>query len=765
MWLRIVTLFALPCCFGAESKPAQPSKFLEAVGRRAALLGREDGTFEAWLFPIKAVRDFRLSVYLDGSLEPTPLADLAEHVEVTPGVSTIVFSHAAFTIRETWVASIEEPVAAVLLDIDTSRPLRLRATFVPEMKPMWPASFGGQSSYFDEEQKTFVLGEGLRRFRLAIASPAFSRSSEQVGHQLPDRTVLLEMDVSQEMARKGPIPIVIAASRELAREWTPKAAGLVRLAADYYDQFATRTTTVSTGVASLDRAFAHAKYALEKGWACNDKVGCGLIAGWGPSGASERPGFGWYFGGDAFMNSWAILDYGDFGRVRALLSFFREKQRADGRLPHEWTQSAALLDWSQYPYGYYHADTTPLYLFSLWRYVRRTGDRAFLDESWPSVERAWKACLSYLDEDGLLSNAKGGAAAVETGALSGKVAKDVYLQGVWLAALDAVEQLARLRNDTPLATDAHARLIDARGALAAWADPRNGHLAFAQLKDGSRYTALSGWQAFAIAWGGLPDAIARPAARSLNRATLATDWGVRLFATDSPYYDALSYNDGSVWPFVTGFAIQAQFRNGWVESGRQLLEGLARADGLMGAGFMPEYLSGDRFQALPRAVPHQLFSASPLVEGTISGLFGLDGDALTQTLDFRPPARDFSFRNYRVGASTIDGKRTASDIRLAIRGPLLRIRLHCAGATRELAPAAEILAPCSAANSPVFDFSAYALQPGDRSKQPRLLDAQPSPDGTLVHFEVPPDSRSPVLHLRGAAVPLSGQTSPVLVKK
>jgi len=77
-------------------------------------------------------------------------------------------------------------------------------------------------------------------------------------------------------------------------------------------------------------------------------VGCGLVAGFGPSGASERPGFAWYFAGDALMNSWSIVDYGDHARARALLEFLRDRQRADGKIMHELTQSAALLDWSKY---------------------------------------------------------------------------------------------------------------------------------------------------------------------------------------------------------------------------------------------------------------------------------------------------------------------------------------------------------------------------------------------------------------------------------
>ena len=86
-------------------KPVQPRHFLESVGRRGALLGTEDGTFEAWLNPIKLARDFRISVFFDGSLQAVDLADLAETVASGPGRVTITHSHAAFTIRQTWVAT------------------------------------------------------------------------------------------------------------------------------------------------------------------------------------------------------------------------------------------------------------------------------------------------------------------------------------------------------------------------------------------------------------------------------------------------------------------------------------------------------------------------------------------------------------------------------------------------------------------------------------------------------------------------------------
>jgi len=661
-------------------KPSQTGHFLESVGRRGAILGTEDGRFEAWLNPIKILRDFRLAVYFDGALDPVPLSDLAERVDVSPGRVTITHSHAAFTIRQTWVAALDQPALLVLLDIDTSRPLRLRATFIPEMKPMWPASFGGQTSDWDQDQHALVLTEGLRRFGFLIGSPAFTSHSEQIGHQLPGRTVLLDMELTPAVCRQHIIPIVIAGSRQIYQTAMSIVDSLVRESDAYYQAFDARTLHVHTPDAALNGAFEWAKFSVEKGWACNDGVGCGLVAGYGQSGESERPGFAWYFGGDALMNSWSIVDYGDFERARAVLQFVRDHQNAAGKMEHELTQSAALLDWSKYPYGYYHADTTPLFIFSLARYVTRSGDLEFLQASWPSVEKAFQYCASVLDDDGLLSNRKAGAGAVETGALSGKVANDIYLQGVWLAALDAYIRMAKIAGKPSDA--AKTTLARARDAVNKWFVQPDATLAFARLKDGSLYSAQSAWQGLALAFGGLDPHQSAAAAARLNRPELTTNWGARLFATDSPYYDPLSYNDGSVWPFVTGFAILAEYSNHQPIGALHHLHGIASANGLTAAGFIPEYMSGERAQALPHAVPHQLFSSSAVINPAVSGMLGLDGDALNRTLTVSPHIPQtwtVQFDNYRVGQSSVSGTITRARgelrISLSISGPALQINL------------------------------------------------------------------------------------------
>ncbi|MCS7044674.1 MAG: hypothetical protein NZR01_17950 [Bryobacteraceae bacterium] len=648
-------------------KPAQPGRYAAANGRRAAILGQEDGRFEAWIFPIKVLRDFRLHVFVDGALEPVPLSELVETAEVRASGVTLTHVHPAFTLKQTWVASPSEPVAAVLLEVDTSRPLRFRATFLPEMQPMWPASFGGQSTIWDAQAGVLTFTEGLRRFRPVLGSPAFRRISEQIGHQLPDRTVMVEFDVE----RSGRVPILIALSRKHYEEALRDPWALAAQAEEHFRQFLGRTAALDWP--PFTAAYDWARVAIERGWACNEGVGCGLVAGWAPSGASQRPGFGWHFGGDTMMSAWAMLAYGDFEGARQALQFLLDRQREDGKIMHEWTQSAALLDWNSYPYGFYHADTTPLFLHTARLYLLQTGDRAWLEENWPKLERAWRYCLSMADDDGLLSNLRGGAAAVETGALSGRVARDVYLQGVWLAGLRGWAEMARWRGDAARAAEAEQRLARARDSIRKWFLPGRTFFAFAELRDGSRYEANSAWQAMLVAEGGVEENLARRAAAALAAPQLLTPWGARLFATDSPFYNPVSYNDGSVWPFVTAQVMLALFRHGLEAAAYAVLDGLRQAHGLGGAGFLPEYFSGDRLAPGPRAVPHQLFSSMSLVYPVMAGALGLEPDAMSGRLRIRPrlpcggpPA---VLRGYRVGSSRVDlefrpGRPTRVEVRL-----------------------------------------------------------------------------------------------------
>jgi hypothetical protein len=83
-------------------------------------------------------------------------------------------------------------------------------------------------------------------------------------------------------------------------------------------------------------------------------------------------------------------------------------------------------------------------------------------------------------------------------------------------------------------------------------------------------------------------------------------------------------------------------------------------------------MSGERVQALPYAVPHQLFSSSAVINPMVSGMLGLDGDAVHRTLTVAPHIPQnwsVEFERYRVGHSTISGAiaRARGEVRVSLR--------------------------------------------------------------------------------------------------
>jgi hypothetical protein len=88
------------------------------------------------------------------------------------------------------------------------------------------------------------------------------------------------------------------------------------------------------------------------------------------SGDSARPGFGWFFGRDSLYTLYAINGYGDFALSKSELEFLIHRQRADGKIMHEYSQTAAAIDWQAFPYMYAAADSTPLFLMAIADYVR-----------------------------------------------------------------------------------------------------------------------------------------------------------------------------------------------------------------------------------------------------------------------------------------------------------------------------------------------------------------------------------------------------------
>jgi hypothetical protein len=599
---------------------ADPRRFVEATGTRMAWLGRESGIFELWMWPLRLARGIELRI--DGELLRP------ETVEVRPDRAVLTGESA----RASWFAAREERLAFLEVELQAGAPATIELVLTPDFSPQWPAGLGGRIAARDPETGALLLTEELGRFAALIGAPGMLPLELEADHSLGAGPLALRVPL--EAGRKalftiagaeldpGPLSAaarlgeegaacgfaraekVVGAAREL---WRRCASG-DSSSTEHWRAFLARTR-------ALAGAELWAKIAIERAWVEVDGLGRGLVAGLREAGASERPGFGWFFDGDAMTAARAMCAYGDFDGARSVLRFAAKHQRADGKLMHELVLSARLCDWlGAYPYAYYKAGNTPAFLAVLEHVVRCSGDLELARELMPAAERALAYCEGCLDARGLISNRKAGIAAVEAGVLVGRIETEIFLSGIWISGLRGIAALARALDRAQLAARAEERLAQAqRGFESFWSEGEQRY-GFAHLVDGTLCDDLTAYTAHPLSRGiGDPER-AQKTVRQLNRHELATGWGPRMFSSRSSVYDPANYNTGSVFPYLANFSILALFEHGQDLAARQQLDELVALSGFSGLGFVPEHLRGDVRQEPARGVPHQIFSSAALIQ-------------------------------------------------------------------------------------------------------------------------------------------------------
>jgi glycogen debranching enzyme len=646
---------------------ARAGAFVSAVGRRAIAMGTEDGRFELWSWPVKWLHDLELSFRIPKYTEPIPGHTIAQNVVERPEGVTIEYTYEQFTVKQHVFVPLDLPAVVMLLEVDAIRPLEILARFTADVHLAWPAGLGGQYLVWNDAARAFLMSEGSRRINAYFGSPAISQASDVVAHMLgaaPPQFVLSVGGAGQQYAapRLGEppgrgidehvtfIPIVLAGgamTRDSAlvlykalvrpgaaeREWRRRVA--------HEDSLRNTRLVLHSPDPMLDRAVEYAKVNLDESFVCNPDLGCGLVAGYGLSGpASDRPGFGWFFGGDAAINSFAMVGDGQGDLARdGVFRFFAKYQRADGKITHEISQGAGWIDWfGKYPYAFYHGDTSPFWVLAFGEYWRQTADTALVRELWPNIKRAmaWSRGTDT-NGDGLMENPKAGAGALEVGDLQIGILSDVYLSGVWVSALERFARMADAMGEHASADSSRAMRTTALHTMESrlWM-PAFGQYAFALLEDGSVNENLTAWPATAMAFDVFDqDHGARMAAR-LASSEIMTDWGARPLAATSKLFDPLHYNNGAVWPFVTGWVSLAQYRYHNPLAGKLALDAIARTGFDASRGRNPEVISGRLYKPLDTAVPQQFFATSMVLTPLIRGLLGIDVDAPAHRVAIAP---------------------------------------------------------------------------------------------------------------------------------
>jgi len=728
-------LHAFPAAAQASALPelsrdvAQP-EFVSAVGRRASLLGARDGRLEAWVYPLKVLRDLHLRFHTDGHIVPAEM--LARSVITRPESSTIVYSDASFQVRETLFVPVREPGAIITLEIRTERPLQIEVAFRPDFQLEWPAQLGPSHTGWDSAKHAFLFTAQDHPFAALIGSPDATESTfaDSNDPSAPQEKSLL-LGQSERGADTKLIAIVasLAGLNDAAQIYARllhDAKTLTVETADYYREYLHRTLNIALPDAAIQQAYDWARINLLQSVVENPLVGTGLIAGYGPSRDNERPGFDWFFGRDALWSSVALDAEGDFANTRAALEFLAKYQRADGKIPHEVPQSASLVPWFEnYPYGYASADATPLFLIAMNDYVQSSGDLAFAAQAWDNLWRAYQFLNSTLDADGFAKNLGVGHGWIESGPLV-PVRTEIYQAALGIEALRATSRLAgRLgKNEIVAGLDEAFRREKIRLNQLFWSPEKN-IFAYAINSNNQRVDEPTVLPAVPMWFGLLEPAKAEEMIARLASPELHTDWGMRMLSSSSPKYAADGYHFGSVWPLFTGWASVGEYHYH-----RALPAYLnLRANALLAlggsAGHVTEVLSGDYYEPLATSTPQQIWSAAMIVAPLVRGLLGLEANAPAGEIALRPHAPagwdSFTISNLRVGPAmlTIRFRRDAKDMWLETT------RSGSGKCTLDFSPAISLRAKVVAAalNGRAIP---YRIEPSDSDQHVSL------------HFEVPP---------------------------
>jgi glycogen debranching enzyme len=689
------------------SRIASSGQFVSAVGRRAALLGNKEGQFEAWIYPLKIFRGLHIRFHIDGRIlaaEP-----LARTVITRPESSTILYSDSSFRVRETLFVPVNEPGAVVTFEVQTERPLEIEVVFTPDFQLEWPANLGPSHLAWDSKQRRFLLSAENHAYAAIVGSPTASDAhikdeskDDSSGSSSQESSFLLGVTQRGTQTKF----LCIAASLQ-GRDNAVKIydglirgqKGLMEEATNYYRDYLSRTLNVNVPDAEMQQAYDWARINLLQAVVDNPLVGTSLIAGYGPSGDAERPGFDWFFGRDALWSSVALDAEGDLTDAKTALEFLAKYQRADGKIPHEVPQSASLVRWFEdYPYGYASADATPLFLMAMWDYVERSGDLAFARQKWESTWRAYQFLNSTLDADGLAKNLDVGHGWVESGPLV-PVRTEIYQASLGIEALRAMSALAARFGKSDIATSLDETFHRQRTRLndLFWSSDKK-IFAFAIDPNNARMDETTVLPAVPMWFGLLDTTKAGEMITRLAAPDMQTDWGMRILSSSSAKYAGDGYHFGAVWPLFTGWASMGEYRYH-----RELAAYLnLRANALLALdgspGHVTEVLNGDQYEPLPTSTPQQTWSAAMIVSPLLEGLFGLATNATDGAVALKPhvPADwdSFTLSNLHIGSMTLSFRfhKDAGGIWLEIRragsgkcvldfSPALSFRAHIESAT------------------------------------------------------------------------------------
>lgn len=348
--------------------------------------------------------------------------------------------------------------------------------------------------------------------------------------------------------------------------------------------------------------------------------------------AAGLPRFAVPFGRDGIITGLQTLSWNP-NLARDVLRFLAERQGKEknqwnyeqpGKIMHEM-HTGELARLGEIPFGLFYGsvDSTPLFLVLGGEYIRWTQDIELFRELRPHFEAAWMWVEKYGDIDGsgyvqyeAHTPPKASSAALTVGLFNqgwkdsstavvysdGSIVKDhpialaevqAYLYralSLWAEIYQALPESEGLRDQgasfSRQAADLKKKFNDEfwmedRGFYAMALDGHHkqvdvitsnpGHCLWARLVDHDRTEAV---------------------VKTLTSPEMMSSWGIRTMSTAEYAFNAVSYHDGSIWPFENSLIMAGLKKYGYVEATQTVYEALLDSSSYFELRRWPEVYCG-----------------------------------------------------------------------------------------------------------------------------------------------------------------------------
>jgi len=652
-------------------------RFVIVPGKRSFVGGYNTPGLEIWTYPLQLVRHYWVSFRLEGDTSDVDGRVALRTIEQMPTGATRVYTAPGITLRERVFTPVDLAAATISYAAESSRPVLVTVHFTPSLNLMWPGAIGGQEIHWDSTHSAYTLDEPSRRVRGAVLSGQIV-AHEQIQNNRRDsefeRSISFTIRVAPGAAGNATIAFAGASTPDEAP--LTVAANLVANAQDYAARARARyagmnVIHVETPDTAVNRALEWAEVTLEQSSVCNPQLGCGLVAGYGPSRGARRPQYAWFFAGDGLVATDALLREGAYARARDELSFImRYQNKRTGAIWHEMSQSAGFLDWARaYPYMFVHVDVSFDFLDTMRDYVETTGDVDFAKQHWSSIRAAYDYCRATIPPGRALPEIPAGQQGRDE---QDPQRDELSLSLAWTTASESFAILARLTGHGDQASGAMRQSRVARDAIRpAYYDARKQQWLSGHLRSGAPVEGLTGSLIALLHHGLLGEPEQRALLDALASPHYRTPWGIRSTPNDSPLYDPDAYARGSVWALGTAEAITAFYEAGRPAIATALWRDLVPWFGLDSPGHMHEVLNGNEFVPERESVPDQTWSSAAFVSSGVRGLLGLAVDGSNRRLTFTPRIPT-DWDSVRVRHIALGG----TDVGLALRVSAGRVELE-----------------------------------------------------------------------------------------